>query len=197
MKKNLILKLVSPLLVILIGCGSSKYIPPTIIAVPPNTFAQTFDRSFDSTWSTVIQYVGTSSFHIDNFEKASGLITLSFTSTNPSELISGGYWETKGKTEFSGDYVDYLVQHADAYLQGTMNIIVVPVANDKTRISVKTSYTFTATIPDEGTYIWSFDTGSSDTRLVSNGISSTRDTITIVPTYKAEKVILNAITRMQ
>jgi hypothetical protein len=197
MKNNLILALVNLLLLFLLGCATAKYTPPRVIAMPQNSYTQTFDKSFDSTWSAVIQYVGTSSFHIDNFEKASGLITLSFTSPNPSELISGGHWESKGNKEFSGDFMDFLVQNADAYLQGTMNIIVIQVAPDKTRVSVKTSYTFIATIPDEGTYTWSFDTGASDTRVVSSGISSSRDTITIVPTYKIEKIILNAIAGMQ
>ena len=195
MRPKSILMLAGPILLFSFGCGSSKYTPPAVVTMPPDAYSQVFDRSFDSTWSAVIQYVGTSPFHIDNFEKASGLVTLSFVSTNPSELISGGRWESKGSKEFSGDYVDFLVQNADANLQGTINIIVVPLASDRTKVSVKTSYTFTAAIPDEGTYTWSFETGASDTRLVSNGISSGRDTITIVPTYRAERVILSAITK--
>ncbi len=197
MKNILCLGMINPLLILSIGCASGKYIPPTVTQFAPGSVSQTLDRSFDSTWSTAIQYVATSPFHIDHFEKASGLITLSFASTAPSELISGGRLEIVGRDEFKGDYVDFLVQKADGYLQGTINIIVVDVGPDSTRVSIKATYNFTATVPDEGTYVWSFDTGASDTRIISNGVSSSRDTVTIVPTYKAERVILNAIARAQ
>jgi len=197
MKNNHFLRLANTLLLLLIGCTSAKYTAPMVTVMPASSFSRTIDKSFDSTWSAAIQYIGTSPFNIDNFEKASGLLTLSFTSTNPAELISGGYWELKGHKNFSGDYVDYLAQTADALLQGTINVIVVQLEPNKTKVSVKASHNFTATIPDEGTYTWSFDSGGSDTRLVSNGLSSTRDTITIMPTYKAEKVVLNAITKME
>lgn len=125
------------------------------------------------------------------------MITLSFTTNHPAELVTAGYLQAKGKKDFSGDYVDFLVEEAGGYLQGAVNLIVVPVSPERTKVSVKASYDFTATIPDQGTYVWSFDSGSSDTRLVSSGLSLGRDTVTMVPTYKTEKSILNAIAKMQ
>jgi len=198
MKVNFIITvvLILPLLVFC-GCGSAKYTPPANIHNVRSSVSKIFDHPFDSTWSSVIQYVGTSPFHIDHFEKASGLITLSFTSTNPSELISGGHLESKGKHAFSGDYVDYLVGEADGYLQGSVNIIVVNAGADKTRVTVKATYNFTATFPEIGTYTWNFDTGGSDTRIVADGLSSSSDTITMVPTSRTEQVILDEIGKIQ
>ncbi|HUL43742.1 MAG TPA: hypothetical protein VLY03_05250 [Bacteroidota bacterium] len=163
----------------------------------PAALSQIYHHPFDSTWSNVIQYVATSPFHIDHFEKASGLITLSYTSTNPSELVSAGYLEAKGKKAFTGDYVDYLVREAEGELQGTINIIVLQVDPDRTKVSVKASYNFSATIAETGTYYWSFDTGTSDTRIVADGLMMSRDTITMIPTYRIEKNILNAIGSIQ
>ena len=185
----------SPLLVG--GCGSAKYTPPVVVHNTRTSLSRVFDHPFDSTWLSVIQYVGTSPFHIDHFEKASGLVTLSFASTNPSELITGGHLESKGKHAFSGDYVDFLVGEADGFLQGSVNIIVMNAGINTTRVTVKATYNFTATMPEDGTYTWSFDTGGSDTRIVTNGLSSSCDTVTMVPTSRTEHVILDEIAKIQ
>jgi hypothetical protein len=158
------------------------------------SFTQIVDKPFDSTWSGIIERLAASPLHIDNFEKASGLITLSFGSPDPGLFVTGGAWELKGTWNFKGDYVDYLAQYADAQLLGTMNVVVTPLERTRTRVSVKASYNLTATIPDRGTYTWAFESGGSSLQRVFNVSSANGDSMIVVPTNRAENIILGALT---
>jgi hypothetical protein len=178
------------------GCSTSQYLPPRIVAPLVNSYSTTLPMSFDSAWAAIIQYFGTSSYHIDNFEKASGLLIISFTASNPAELISGGTFRVRGNRNYDGGYVEYLVGEAETLLQGTVNVLVDPEASHSTRVMIKASYSFTITLSDAGTSVFSFDTGTSDTRLVFNGVSVSPDTVTIIPTHRLESSLLNALSRI-
>jgi len=176
-----------------LGCTSGRYIAPHIDQTSANAFNRTIDLPFDSTWNNLIQYLSSSSFYIDHSEKASGLVIVSFGSLYPGQYVTGGHWELKGNVEFSGDYVDYLVQRADGNLQASMNIVVLPLGLQKSKISVNASYFLSATIPDRASYSWSFDSGSIDIKFVYNVSSAKGDSVTIAPTHKAEFAILEAV----
>ena len=145
----------------------------------------------------MIQYSASTFFSIDNFEKESGLLTLTFGSSNPSQFITGGHWEATAINEhFSGDYVDFIDKYYKAELLGKINIVVTSIDETKTKVTVNVKYVFIATVyignkPDSDTY--SFTSGNCATIAVKKPISGTPPTRTICPTYKAENAILKAI----
>jgi hypothetical protein len=145
--------------------------------------------TFDETWQWLIEYAAASFFAIENYEKESGLMILSFGSIQPSQFVDGGFWKSSGLgTKFEGNYVDYLAQHRGGSLNGKMNIVVIELAEDKTRVSVNARYTFTCP-PDT----WVFASGGNATVKIESKVSGTSDTRTLVPTHIAEKSILDAL----
>ena len=50
----------------------------------------TLNKNFDDTWEDMIEFISTSYFGIESFEKESGLLTLSFGAENPGRYIDCG-----------------------------------------------------------------------------------------------------------
>ena len=69
-----------------------KYVPPNIDDTNFKSSVIT-DKNFEETWTTVIDFVNDSFFKIENLEKDSGLITLSFGSKEAENFIDCGYFE--------------------------------------------------------------------------------------------------------
>ena len=133
-------------------------------------------------------------FAIDNCEKDSGLINLSFGDSKPSDFETGGHWKSTGSGSFEGDYVDYLSKDWNCKLVGKLNILVSRVSENKTRIRISARYLFIAHSRQSGeSQTWSFDTGSCDTITPTNPASGTPKFRTICPTYKAEGAIINTV----
>lgn len=178
--------------VFLLSCVSASYVAPDTSNPEISNYSRTIDKTFDETWSALVQYAGTTFFQIDNIERSSGLLTLSFGSSNPELFITGGDWSISGARNFDGDYVEYLSLYSDATLNGRMNIVVQSVSEESTRVTVNARYVFTST-DDTGTLSWSFDTGGSDTSRIRNPAMGTGNERTLMPTYRAELSILEAI----
>lgn len=87
--KNVLVLLLS---LLILGCVSAKYTPP-IVDNSHENYSRTINKSFDDTWKALIQHSASTFFGIENFEKESGLITLSFGASNPSDFITGGHWK--------------------------------------------------------------------------------------------------------
>jgi len=75
---------------ILSGCATNSYTPPSSLAKDEAKHEVMVNKSFDATWASLIDYASGTFFAIDNFEKASGLITLSFGAADPSHFIDCG-----------------------------------------------------------------------------------------------------------
>ena len=69
-----------------------KYVPPNIDDTNFKNFVIT-NKNFDETWISVIDFVSDSFFKIENFEKDSGLLTLSFSSKDAEKFIDCGDFE--------------------------------------------------------------------------------------------------------
>ena len=69
-----------------------KYVPPNIDDTNFKNFVIT-NKNFDETWTSVIDFVSDSFFKIENFEKDSGLLTLSFGSKDAEKFIDCGDFE--------------------------------------------------------------------------------------------------------
>jgi len=192
---------VLPLL--LAGCISSKsiYKPPTHESFQ-QLYTNEFKKPYNEVWDALINYSASTFFGIENFEKESGLLTLSFGASNPQEYITGGYWKTDvvygiNELHFEGDYVEYLTLYQNGTLVGKMNIVVKKIDDNNTRVVVNARYVFSTAITDaEGRSFnntWSFKTGGCSEVKVSNASKGTQPTRTLCPTYKAENAILSAL----
>ena len=189
--------------IIFFGCISSKSIyKPPLRDNSINNYSKIFNKTFDETWDALINYSASTFFGIDNFEKQSGLLTLSFGASNPQDYITGGHWKTDvvygvNELHFEGDYVEYLAKYMNGNLVGKMNIVVKKVDDNHTKVTVNARYVFTTDYVDaNGRHFgdtWSFNTGGCSEIAVSNASKGTQPTRTICPTYKAENAILSAL----
>ena len=101
-----------------------KYVPPNI---DDSNFKNSVitNKSFEETWTSVIDFVNDSFFKIENLEKDSGLLTLSFGSKEAENFIDCGYFEYTlffTGEEFKGSYIEYAKSGLLAVLEAKMNI---------------------------------------------------------------------------
>lgn len=175
----------------LMGCETAQYIPPSERSA--NNFSITVNQNYDTTWRAIIDYLSSTFYVIDNFEKDSGIVTVSFGASNPEDLVDCGQWNAKWidayyqRQKFDGPYVQFLRLYIQGQLSGKMSISVRKVSENQTEVRVNARYILSAE-PNE----WTFDSGSSSTISVSamRGSTTTR---TCRPTYKAETSILSAV----
>jgi hypothetical protein len=187
--------LIVPAIVMLSACASTaNYTKPAETNSPD--YDRTVDASFDKTWNALIDYASSNFFSIDNFEKDSGLMTLSFGSSDPDTYIDCGQWnaqwtnpQTYQRQSYNGSYARYLQQRFTTTFTGKMNITVREITSEQTRVRVNARYILAST----GGNTWSFDSGSSATISVSNATRGIGANRTCRPTYAAEKAILGAI----
>jgi len=62
-------------------------------------------KSFDESWIALVEYSAKSFFAIKNFEKESGLLTLSFGAGNPSKFVDCGSIDSTMKN-YNGPFVE-------------------------------------------------------------------------------------------
>lgn len=179
--------------IVLSGCMSASYQKP-IHSVSPDKYVALIGRSYDEVWQNLIKYSANTFFSIENFEKDSGLITLTFGASEPSMFVTGGQWKSVGNPNFEGDYVEYLARYLNGNLAGKMNIVVSKAEQNVTNVMVKARYVFTVPpSPNSASNIWTFDTGSCATKRASNPALGTDPERTICPTYQAENAIIQAL----
>ena len=121
-----------------------KYVPPNI----DDTFFKNSvitNKNFNETWISVIDFVNDSFFNIENIDKDSGLIMLSFGLKEPENFIDCGDFEYTlffTGEEFKGSYIEYAKSGLLAVLEAKMNINIQKIDNESTKISINTNYTF-------------------------------------------------------
>ena len=177
----------------LAGCMQATYTRPSHVG-SPDQYSVIVSKPFDIVWKELIQYSAGTFFSIDNFEKDSGLITLTFGASKPQEFVTGGYWEASGSKAYKGDYVGFLNKYWNASLNGKMNIVVTERGPHQTQVTVRARYVFT--LPSTGRSpgsTWSFDTGSCDTIVVSGAVAGIAPERTVCPTYRAERAIIMSV----
>ena len=139
-------------------------------------------------------------FKIENLEKDSGLLTLSFGSRGVENFIDCGDFEYTTLTgeEFKGSYIDYAKRSLMAVLEAKMNINIQKIDNESTKISINANYLF-STIHALGYYdpdlnqTYSFVSGGYQKISVINPITGSIPTRTCKSTNFAENEILNII----
>lgn len=177
------------------ACSTVNYVAPE--QYEDIELNKVINRSFDDTWSSIIDYASASFFGIDTFEKSSGLITLTFGTQNPELYadcgdFSADYWTglvNEGQVTFEGNYMEWIARNG-GNLSGSMNITARSLDDQETQIRVNAGYLITYPT-EQGTHTWNFSTGGGDTSMVmSQGRRAER---TCVSTGEAEKLILEAI----
>ena len=177
-----------------------KYLPPNI---DDTNFKNSviINKNFDETWTSLIDFVNDSFFKIENLEKDSGLLALSFGSKEPENFIDCGDFEYTlffTGEEFKGSYIDYVKSGLLAVLEAKMNINIQKIDNESTKISLKTNYTF-STQHALGYYdpklnqTYSFESGGYQTIDVINPIKGSIPTRTCKSTNFAENAIFKVI----
>jgi hypothetical protein len=173
--------------IFLVSCGfPPEYYPPNQPEDSSEMYSRVVNMTYDDTWSTLIRYIGSTFFSIDNLEKDSGVITLAFTASNAADFVNGGQIIVTGIGEFNGPYVQYLQRSWNGSLSARSNIIVERLSDNETRVTVNNRYVFTSP-----PHTWSFNSGGYDTQTVQQAGGS-RAHRTMMPTYKAEQMVLSA-----
>jgi len=166
------------------GCaGSQLYTPPKPIVKIDNSVI--IQKSKEEAWKKIIPELGKKFFVINNLDKESGLINVSY-SGDPEKYIDCGtveYTVTNmyGKRDyiFPGAKADqryeimtptYFIVHREMSLEGRMNIIIEPEGLNSSRLTANTKYLVTKTVlaTDQNSHnigpnntIMSFNTGGS------------------------------------
>ena len=177
-----------------------KYFPPNIDETNFKNSIIT-SKNFDETWTSLIDFVSDSFFKIENLEKDSGLLTLSFGSNEAENFIDCGDFEYTlffTGEEFKGSYIDYAKSGLLAVLEAKMNINIRKIDNESTKISINTKYTYSTQhalgyYDPELNQTYSFESGGYQTIDVINPIKGSIPTRTCKSTNFAENAILNVI----
>ncbi|WP_145063584.1 hypothetical protein [Engelhardtia mirabilis] len=187
---------------------TASYEPPTP-STDPGDWSRVIDLPMDPVWEALVDHVSGTYFAIDNFEKASGLMTLSFGASNVGDFVDGGTWdfkqtqgqvgatgEVRQRLVFNGNYAEFLELYRSGDLSGRMNLFVREVGEATTEVKVRARYVVESLGESGGSVIrssWAFDTGGSDTLAIANPTRGAGPTRTMCPTHLAERSILNAV----
>ena len=177
-----------------------KYVPPNIDDTNFKNYV-IIKKNFDETWNAIIDFVNDSFFKIENLDKGSGLLTLSFGSKEAENFIDCGDFEYTlffTGEEFKGSYIDYVKSGLLAVLEAKMNINIQKIDNETTKITINSNYTY-STQHALGYYdpklnqTYSFESGGYQTIDVINPIKGSIPTRTCKSTNFAENAIFNII----
>ncbi len=155
-----------------VGNNSVSYIEPPSDGLPNNT--EVIDQPFNAVWDKLVGELSSSFFVINNIDKESRLINISFISKEPEKYIDCGV--TKRRFSFGKENRDYSYKvsesssykyagkwgvyqnlpsifdiHRNTSLEGRINIYVAPVSGDKTKVSVNIRYILTSKVTGTAT----------------------------------------------
>ena len=172
-----------------------KYVPPNIDNTNFKNSLIT-NKNFDETWTSLINFVSDSFFKIENLDKDSGLLTLSFGSNEAENFIDCGDFEYTlffTGEEFKGSYIDYAKSGLLAVLEAKMNINIRKIDNESTKIRINTNYVFKIFPGSRMQESWNFVSGDYQKKNVRGRTAGTIPTRTCKSTNFAENTILNVI----
>ena len=138
------------------GCATSAlpvYAPPAVSNIENS---HTYQTPFDVTWDKLVKNLSSDFFVINNIDKNSRLINVSFSTQNPSEYIDCGettrtFKNAQGEQNYQykvANSSEFLMANAQGHvtrvqrrtkLEGRMNIYVAP-EDTKTLVTVNTKY---------------------------------------------------------
>ena len=177
-----------------------KYVPPNIDDTKFKNSIIT-NKNFDETLTSLIDFANDSFFKIENLDKDSGFLRLSFGSKEAEKFIDCGDFEYTlffTGEKFKGSYIDYAKSGLLAMLMAKMNINIQKIDNESTKVSINTNYTYSTQhalgyYDPELNQTYSFASGGYQTINVINPISGSIPTRTCKSTNFAENTIFDVI----
>lgn len=144
----------------LVGCASQKVQLSAPASYDSNT-KRVVQKSFDEAWKEMVSGLSKSFFVINNIEKESGIVNVSFSADDPSQFIDcGNVTVTIGNesrtidaakdaqfpwTYHQGIYTFVGSDHRDVSLNGRVNIYLEEHGENATEIDANTKYVVNAT----------------------------------------------------
>ena len=142
-----------------VGCSVVK-IDSTV--TPPSEHAvvnsRTFNAPYDKVWKATITSIGESFFVLENIEKDSGILSLSFSVKKPNDYIDCGSISESGNLNLREKYSNFFLGaetpvkrfvefngqavpcYREIFLSGKSNIIVERTGKNSTNVKVNTRY---------------------------------------------------------
>lgn len=196
-------------LVLLSACsGKQEYVRP---AAPQNTSnSVTVDRPRDAVWNATVPELGKQFFVINNLDKSSGLINISYTG-DPEKYVDCGevtsyvrnlrgertYKFPASKAQQAYEVMDksgnlFFIDRKMS-LEGRVNLIFEEVTKASTRITANTRYVLTRQITTQGVMSQIPHSSNDSISFNSNGKATFPGDTECVATGKLEQDILSAV----
>ena len=175
---------------VLAGCAPQRTVnpPPPVYSPPaprPDISPELIsDRGFDATWEALVDYVSATSFAIEGFERESGLLILSFSTTSPESVVECGTWRRGNNPE-----VPYIERDLGFNLRTRTNVLVQSIGGSRTRVRANTLYELRG---DSGT-VYNFTTNESATFAPSSRSRGSARTRTCQANHEAENRFLEGV----
>lgn len=123
---------------ILLRLPTFSYTPPV---EPPDVleeFRPSVEKSYDGTWTDLVDAVASTFFEVKSFEKALGLLTLEYDARIPEDYVDGGRWKRSypnGEVGFDGSYLDRPAAK-DLSINAKINLRVEEVTPNRTEVEI-------------------------------------------------------------
>lgn len=127
----------------LLRFNSFTYTPPKPLKLESMEFRYILPAPYDQAWASLIDAVSSQFFEIINYEKASGLLTLSYDADNASEYIDCGQWLKTNPEKinvFEGSYLDWLSKGKEFSTKMNINLRVRRQTETSTVVEINASY---------------------------------------------------------
>lgn len=179
-------------LLVLAGCAvvNPKYTAPRDRGyLKDKTFE--INKSFDEVWKSLVEYVPRKFFTIEESDKNSGVLTLSFGSNRPERYVDCGEINIEGSKN-KRPFLDAAKATGSVELLGTVNLLVKSVDGGKINVTAGTHYILNIKEGSSPMQSWDFNTNGKQSRKVGEL------KVTCRPTFYAENDIIagiNFITR--
>lgn len=124
---------------------SFEYTPPIESPSDSDELRAIVPRSYDETWTDLVDAVASTFFSVKNFEKASGLLTLEYDSLIPGSYVDCGRWKTlysNGEVESDVPYLDrpFDPETQRISINARINLRVEEVSPNATEVEVTALY---------------------------------------------------------
>lgn len=157
------------------------YTPPA--PLPPIGLELSTGRNFDQTWEALVDHASAASFAIDEFERDSGLLILSYSPGDPGAVADCGTWQQSGQT------VPYIGRNLGFRLRTRANILVRRAPSGGSRVRINMLYE----LRDDSGSVYEFTTNEPAVVAVRNASAGTQRTRTCQSNHVAEQKFLGGV----
>ena len=217
MRKLMLVFMTVVMYAVLVGCTSKTDFSYAPVQAYESANTMVYNSNINKVWDAAIKSIGEKFFVLDNIQKDSKIITLSYSVSDPAAYIDCGQVtaETKGASN-SGTYTyqgaqaeavyyigDPNIPHPQpvrrtARLEGKVNIIFVEEGKDKTKVTVNTRYVMSVKFESRRWVPAGYFMPVSESRNVTfntgqEGVGEGGSNLRCVTKYTLEKSILEGI----